>query len=232
MRWIWAMALPLLLCCVNFAGAQSSDQTGRSDAPDALEQSGLVSAHDPTIVEYEGKYYRFCTGRGISFAVSSDLKFWELADLGRVFDRSPSWTAIDVPGSTDFWAPEVVKLGGRYRVYYSVSTFGSNVSAIGLASNASLDPSSPSYAWVDEGPVIESRRSDSYNCIDPCVAFDAEGEPWLSFGSFWTGIKLVKLDKDTGKLAQPDKAPIAIARRPDSVDAIEGSYILPKDGKY
>ena len=49
----------------------------------------------------------------------------------------------------------------------------------------------------------------------------------MSFGSFWTGIKLVKLDKDTGKLADPKADPIAIARREDSVDAIEGSYILP-----
>jgi len=202
------------------------------DAPDALSQSGLISAHDPTVIECGGKYYRFCTGPGIPIAVSDDLKQWKPAGIGRVFLHSPAWTKTEVPGSRDFWAPEVVKLGGRYRIYYSVSTFGSNVSAIGLASNAALDPTSPDYDWVDEGPVIESSRESPYNCIDPAVAFDAEGDPWLAFGSFWTGIKLVKLDRGTGKLADPNAEPLAIARRLDSTDAIEGSYILPKDGMY
>lgn len=162
---------------------------------------------------------------------------WRPAGAGKIFERGPDWTRYEVPGSTDYWAPEVVKLGGRYRVYYSVSTFGSNISAIGLASNTTLDPADPEYAWIDEGPVIKSSRSDDFNAIDPCVAFDANGDPWMGFGSFWSGIKLVELDRVTGKLASgklagPGEAPLSIARRPEAPDAIEGAYILPKDGKY
>jgi Beta-xylosidase len=243
MRKAATMALALVLAAAAFAAADDSAagtaaEPGSGDAPDALPQSGISSAHDPTVVAEGAKYYRFSTGPGLPIAVSSDLKNWQYA--GRVFSRNPQWTKDDIPGSTDFWAPEVVQLGGRWRVYYSVSTFGQNRSAIGVASNATLDPDSPDYAWVDEGAVIESKRLNNYNCIDPCVATDSEGTPWLSFGSFWSGIKLVRLDAVTGKLTEPKAddptttaaEPLAIARRMDSVDAIEGSYILPKDGKY
>lgn len=209
-----------------FDSFSQSTGTGDTDAPQALHLSGAVGAHDPTIVECDGSFYRFSSGLGIPVAVSKDLHAWSSA--GTVFDRRPGWTSATVPGVVDFWAPEVLSLGGRYRIYYSVSTFGSNLSAIGLASNATLDPSSPNYAWIDEGPVIRSSATDDFNAIDPSVAFDAAGVPWLAFGSFWSGIKLIKLDRDTGKAADPAGRPLPIARRPDPPDAIEGAYILPK----
>jgi len=212
-------------------GAQgAAPDLGRADAPDALEQEGSSSVHDQTVVKCGDRYYRFSTGPGVQLAYSKDLVTW--FSLGKVLQRNPEWTRSSVPGSSDFWAPEVVKMGDRYRMYYSVSTFGSNVSAIGMASNATLDPYSPDYVWADEGAVIESRRGDDFNAIDPAVAFDAEGVPWMAFGSFWSGIKLVRLDRETGKLAEPSAPRLSIARRPDSVDAIEGAYILPKDGAY
>ena len=37
---------------------------------------------------------------------------------------------------------------------------------------------------------------DMWNAIDPNVAIDESGTPWMAFGSFWTGIKLVKLNPD------------------------------------
>ena len=36
--------------------------------------------------------------------------------------------------------PEVARFDGEWHLYYSVSTFGSNRSCIGLATNATLDP--------------------------------------------------------------------------------------------
>jgi arabinan endo-1,5-alpha-L-arabinosidase len=228
-----ATLLPLLLAAsaaLSSAAQAASPPAADPDAPLALALSGARNAHDPTIAEYGGKYYRFCSGLGIPVAVSSDLREWKQA--GVVFERIPAWTRAEIPGSTDFWAPEIVKLGGRYRIYYSVSSFGSNRSAIGVASNATLDPTESVYAWTDEGPVMESRPSDDFNAIDPCVAFDAAGDPWLVLGSFWSGIKIARLDHGSGKLSEPGAAPLSIARRPEAPDAIEGAYVLPWKGRY
>ncbi|WP_243663213.1 family 43 glycosylhydrolase, partial [Rhodothermus marinus] len=105
-----------------------------------------------------------------------------------------------IPGVEFPWAPDIAFFNGRYHLYYSLSTFGSQRSAIGLATNGTLDPSSPDYRWEDQGVVIESRpNQDSYNAIDPNVAFDENGQPWLVWGSYWEGIFLRRLDAHTGK---------------------------------
>ena len=36
------------------------------------------------------------------------------------------------------------------------------------------------------------------NCIDPCVFYDENGELWMSYGSWFGGLFLIKLDKTTG----------------------------------
>lgn len=231
-------AAQFLLILVLGLGAAISAQEGNKDqpqdldAPRALPQSGIRAAHDPALAFNEGVYYRFSTGPGIQISVSKDLRHWDSQARSQVFEQRPLWAQTDIPESTDFWAPAIVKCKTGWRLYYAVSSFGKNRSAIGLATNASLDPSSPDYRWRDEGPVIESDASDDYNCIDPCPVFDRDGEAWLSFGSFWTGIKIVRLDKDSGKLAASQGKPLALARRADTVDAIEASFIFPKDGKY
>ena len=109
-------------------------------------------------------------------------------------------------------------LGGRYYLYYAVSTFGSNHSVIGLATNTTLDPAAPGYGWQDQGLVISSDTFDKYNCIDPNQFVDRDGKHWLAFGSFWTGIKIIALDPATGKpVAGAQRAvarlPSAAARR-------------------
>jgi arabinan endo-1,5-alpha-L-arabinosidase len=91
-----------------------------------------------------------------------------------------------------------VRHDNRWWLYYSVSTFGKNTSAIGLASNPTLDPRSPDYHWTDHGPVVRSRSSDDFNAIDPAVFRDRDGSWWLVFGSYWTGIKLIELNPQNG----------------------------------
>jgi hypothetical protein len=63
-----------------------------------------------------------------------------------------------------------------------------------------------------------------------------KGTPWLVFGSFWNGIKLVKLNKDMKSVAQPEQWYTVASRQrnfilPDSVAgdaAIEGPFIFKK----
>lgn len=165
-------------------------------AATAAAQSGDVSpVHDPTVIEADGRYHLFCTGRGIPHRVSEDLRTWRT--VGPAIDRVPDWATRDVPGAKFPWAPDVSRVGGEYRIYYSVSTYGSNRSAIGLLTRSTLDPDSDE-AWTDGGRVVRSTPDDSFNAIDPYFATDADGRGWLFFGSFWDGLNVLPLNPATG----------------------------------
>lgn len=164
-----------------------------------------VSIHDPVLAREAGTYYLFSTGPGITFYSSTDLQTWQLR--GRVFAGEPGWAKQVSPRfDGHIWAPDVAYHNGRYYLYYSVSAFGRNTSAIGVTVNRTLDPASPDYRWEDQGIVVRSvPHRDLWNAIDPNLAFDEAGVPWLSFGSFWSGLKLVKLDPSLTKVAEPQE---------------------------
>jgi arabinan endo-1,5-alpha-L-arabinosidase len=198
---------------------------------EALAQTvGVSRVHDPCLIRQGDTYYLFHTGRGVPMKTSRDLLSWD--DAGRVFaDGMPDWAKAEIPGARTLWAPDISFFEGEYHLYYSVSTFGSQRSCIGLATNRTLDPASPDYKWVDRGKVIDSRPvRDDFNAIDPNVVIDDKGTPWMSLGSFWGGIKLVKLDPRTGK--PPEDAKVRpLARRPPP-DAIEAPFIVRKGDFY
>ncbi len=164
--------------------------------PTVLE--GETAIHDPsTILQQDGHYYIFGTGPGIVTKFSPDLLHWTHG--APVFNPPPVWTTNAVPGYRGHaWAPDVIRLGGVYHLYYSVSTFGKQVSAIGLTTNPTLDPASPDFQWTDRGPVIQSTHGLPFNAIDPAVALDRDGKLWLAWGSFWKGIFITELDPKTG----------------------------------
>ena len=105
---------------------------------------------------------------------------------------------------------------------------GKNTSAIGLATNPTLDPNDPNYHWTDQGIVVQSRATNDFNTIDPAVCEDTQGGLWLAFGSFWTGIKLIELNPATGRTVAPDSPMYSLAHK----DKIEASYIYPHEGYY
>jgi len=189
---------------------------------------GALTTHDPTIVKLDGGYARFGTGPGIPVATSPDLVTW--TEAGPAFAGNPSWSQEAIPGSGDLWAPDVVQRGGEWRMYYAVSTFGSNRSAIGLAVNRSLNAQTPSYGWIDQGPVVQSQRSDDFNAIDPQIAQSPEGDDWLVFGSFWSGIHMRPLSAG-GSLVSGGRD-VTLASRPEPPHAIEGAYLLAHGGNY
>jgi arabinan endo-1,5-alpha-L-arabinosidase len=202
-----------MLAVVGRAGAQLSGQTG---------------AHDPSTLEKVGnKYFYFATGNGIVSRSSTDEMFWTAGPS--VFSTPPSWTTSAVPGFTgNFWAPDLIYLNGQYYLYYSVSTFGSQVSAIGLATNPTLDPSSPNYHWSDHGPVIQSTNGSAYNTIDPSIIKNTDGRVWLQFGSFWNGVYQTELDPASGMRLSPGTSPTRLAFN----SSIEASYLYKRDGYY
>ncbi len=191
--------------------------------------SGNLNAHDPVIIKQGETWYLFTTGTGITMKRSDDGGHWE--NIGPVFKRQPEWHKQMVPfNDGNLWAPDVFYQQGKYYLYYSVSSFGSNTSVIGLATNVTLDPTDPNYAWVDEGVVIQSMSADNYNAIDPNVVQDRDGNLWLSFGSFWSGIKLIQLDPETMKPAA-NATLYSIASRPGNT-AIEAPFIVERKGYY
>lgn len=198
-------------------------------SPQLLPLDGdIIGVHDPVIIKQGDWYYVFAT-RG-SIRRSKDLRHWLLA--GSVFDKLPAWATQEIPATRGgYWAPDISFHNGAYRLYYSVSTFGKNDSAIGLVTNKTLDPDSPDYAWVDQGLVLRSHPDDNFNAIDPNLATDDQGRQWLAFGSFWSGIKMRRIDPQTGKLSSEDTQIYALARRP-SPDAIEAPFIVRHEDHY
>jgi arabinan endo-1,5-alpha-L-arabinosidase len=224
-----------LMCgfdCIEARGQSTVPTTSRSVSSAITAQEagvrGLV-CHDPsTIIRCKDEYWIFYTGTGIRSAYSKDLITWLPGPRMGALTAAP-WVATAVPNNrrNNFWAPEVTKLGDNYLLYYAVSSFGSPVSAIGLASSPTLDPADPAYRWTDQGIVVQSQRADNFNAIDPAIASDAEGGLWMSFGSFWSGIKLVQLDPGTGKRIAPDSKIYSLAHH----SSIEASYIY-RHGDY
>ncbi len=205
----------------------------------ASAQVGAVrGVHDPVIAKADGAYWLFTTGRGITIRRSTDLVHWDSA--GRVFAEGlPPWGKAAVPKVEFPWAPDISFYNGRWHLYYSLSSFASQHSVIGLATNATLDPADPRYRWVDEGRVVASETGVStFNAIDPNLAFDEQGRPWLNWGSFWGGIKLHRIDPATGKFSAADTVTYSIAARagvgagteatngPRDRQAIEGPFII------
>jgi Glycosyl hydrolases family 43/Concanavalin A-like lectin/glucanases superfamily len=187
---------------------------------------GSLGIHDPSaVIKCGDRYYVFGTGSGISSKSSADKIYWVTGPS--VFASAPSWTT-NITGFTgkNLWAPDITFFNGQYHLYYACSTFGSQVSGIGLATNPTLDPGDPAYHWTDQGEVIQSGGGVSYNCIDPSVTFDLSGNLWMSFGSFFSGIKLIQLDAATGLRNATNLVVTSIANdNAASGDPIEASYL-------
>lgn len=214
--------------------------TGFAYAQDiALEPDGSLPVtgkvkrvHDPAIIKAGDTYYIFSTGRGIPVRQSKDLITWATPFPNAVFGKLPAWIPEKIPSQNDIWAPDISYYNGKYHLYYSVSTFGSNRSVIGLATNTTLNAKDEGYEWVDEGLVIESTGSENYNCIDPNLVLDEDGQPWLAFGSFWSGIRMRRLDLSTGKPSADDPTLYSLAGRSVNQGAVEGAFIIRKGDFY
>ena len=235
-RWLAAAMSFGTLAFSGQANAQS--ETTRTNAQQIypalpLEQSasrGVVTRDPSSIVKCKDEYWVFHTGRGIPTFHSKDLVKWERGPA--VFKTAPEWIAKNVPENRNmsYWAPDIIKVGDRYLLYYSVSSMGKMTSAIGLATNPTLDPNDPAYKWTDQGIVVqthEGQSGDAYNAIDPALFQDTDGSLWMVFGSYWTGIKLIQLDPKTGKRIAPDSPMHSLAYN----ESIEAAHIS-RHGDY
>ncbi|MFW2513397.1 arabinan endo-1,5-alpha-L-arabinosidase [Demequina sp. SO4-13] len=203
------------------------------DVEDDLE--GDLDVHDPALARDGDTWFTYSTGTGtvkdgnIPVRSSHDGQTWSRA--GFVWDEKPSWLSEAVPGVDNLWAPELIEHDDTWYLYYSASTFGSQTSTIALATNTTLDPEDPDYEWVDQGPVLSSSEEDDFNAIDPGIAVDGDGTPWMAFGSFWSGIRMVELEWPSGLRADTEE-PLRIADRGAAPNAVEAPYLVEHDGHW
>jgi arabinan endo-1,5-alpha-L-arabinosidase len=219
------------LCLIRWAAAAT---------PQLLSLHGDVEGvHDPVIIREGGTYYVFCTGGRpgagvIPIRTSPDLVNWKLS--GYVFDKLPEWAAKEIPNARGAWAPDISFYNGKYHLYYAVSTFGSRNSAIGLATNRTLDPASPEYRWVDAGMVLRSYQDkDDWNAIDPHLFIESKDSVWLDWGSFWGGIKMRRVDPQTGKLSDKDTTMYSLSSRPRTPPeggSVEAPFLVKHGGWF
>lgn len=171
-----------------------------SGAVSAITLTGTLNSHDPAALVKDGsRYYHFTTGTGVWYSTSTNLINWTPGP-STVFPSGqwPSWINSAVPGfGGNFWAPDVIYMNGYYWLYYCASTFGSSRSAIGVTRSTSLQ--NPN--WQDQGVVVQSNGSSgAFNAIDPALFRDTNGNVYMSYGSWFGGIAIIRINPATGKM--------------------------------
>ena len=225
--------------------------------PDQPKTWGAYNVHDPSAIKVGDWYYVYSTDAvygqrdpksGIHIRKSKDLTHFEF--VGWAFDSIPDVAMQGVmkanngrkPGN--IWAPYILKYKDIFRLYYSVSVFGSDASFIGMA-----ESKSPVGPWVQKGKVVATRLQGGKNAIDPTVVTnETTGEQWMAYGSCFGGIFMLQLDPTTGLAMRDGDEGHLIASRDnvtssgcgkgeggiDGVSNIEGPDIIynPDTKKY
>lgn len=187
------------------AMSEFSITVGAAGPLTSYEFTGDTSpVHDPSIIRQGSTYYVFSTDPPppvsgyLPIRCSTDKIAWTAC--GYVFSAMPAWVATTVPGATNLWAPDISYFNGTYHLYYAASVFGTQSSAIGLATTPTLDQTDPNYKWTDQGVVLTSSVGGNYNAIDPSILVDTDGSVWMTYGSYWSGIFQQQIDPATGQV--------------------------------
>lgn len=205
---------------------------------------GPANVHDPSIIKTDSFYYVYSTDayyhkKGVKFndinekignipiRRSKDLISWDF--VGWVLDSIPQEAVKHVHsftknnGANNIWAPNAKYYNGFYRIYYSVSSFGTNSSYIGLA-----EASHPEGPWKDKGCVVKTDPTSKMNAIDPSVITNAEnGTMWMHYGSYFGGLYCMQLNPQTGLALLPgDQGHLTATRANKESEIIEAPEII------
>lgn len=232
-------SLGLIVLLTNCGAGPSNSSATPISVFSAYDLTGAITpVRDPSVMRQGANYYVFGTdaagppvGGSLPILCSADRVAW--TSCGHVFSQIPVWVTAAVPGIIGLWAPDISYFNGLYHLYYAGSTFGSNTSVIGLATNTTLDQTDPDYKWIDQGEVLGSVDTDDFNAIDPTILTDTDGQVRLTYGSYWTGIKQRQIDPTTGYLLASNPTIYSLAYRPNvQFDPIEGSSLVHKGNYY
>ncbi|PZD97764.1 hypothetical protein DNH61_00420 [Paenibacillus sambharensis] len=168
-----------------------------------------VSVHDPSIIKDNGTYYVF--GSHLAAAKTNDLMSWDLIDTDVTDDNKiiPNVTkelaeALQWAETKTLWAADVIKMNGKYYMYYNASEGSKPLSAMGIATADSIEG-----PYTDQGLFLKSGKGLSTDgtpfdatihpsTVDPNVFFDKDGKLWMVYGSYSGGIFILEMNKETG----------------------------------
>ncbi|KAJ5627299.1 Glycoside hydrolase family 43 [Penicillium herquei] len=258
------MLVLLGLACLFSAGLSLSlnqnqvrdfDQNAGLDQDDAVtqfpppRQTGQHT-HDPTILKVGDEFYLYNVGEHIFIQTAPSMAGpWK--KVGSVLDAN---SVIPKGDRAAPWAPTVIEFDGVYYCYYSVSKAGCRDSAVGVATSNSPGPGN----WHDHGAVVQTGTGNGSdvapytisNAIDPSALILPNGDAYLTFGSYWTGIYQVPLAKDflsplsttepdarhlayePNVISTPNRNANSLCGDPTGPHAIEGAFISYHDGYY
>lgn len=148
---------------------------------------------DPSVIFVPGEgYYAYATHdessptiNNIQLSKSDDLVHWS-EPVGALAEP-PSWAKT----CNKFWAPQVVKVGNQYRLYFAAEPDTKNGMCLALA------VSSEPHGFTDIGKPLAQIPGSDYRMIDPCFFYDAKsGKSLLYYGSAHEPISVVELAED------------------------------------
>jgi len=230
------------------AAAAPADPTATYSNPLNLELPDGVSAEqcaDPDVIRSQtagdDAWYLFCTrdalvsgetnGQGdpVFYSIpsyrSTNLVDWEFQ--GEALPTKPAWI-----GDGDMWAPDVVKVGGSYHLYYTATetTGPGGGPAIGVATSDSL-----AGPWTDSGAAVVEPQAPPGGTdpaarrwvFDPEVLVDGDTS-YIYYGSYFGGISVRTLSADGLSSDPASQTEIAISNRYEGVNIVEhdGWYYL------
>jgi beta-xylosidase len=176
---------------------------------------------DPTVVRDGDAYYLSVTSRAwapiFPMYRSTDLVNWRA--IGGALRKPPAWA------EPPFWAPEFARLGGQPLLYYAARARGlRGLPCIGLAVGATAGG-----PYRDSGQPLVCPPDGA---IDPFVASDANGTPFLIYRRFGGdgGIWAQQLTPDGGSVIGDEV--LLMGTQPDDEGVVEGPAVTARDGTY
>jgi beta-xylosidase len=145
-----------------------------AQSTEEMFQNPVIEANfpDPFILKVDDTYFAYSTNsnsRNVPVATSTDLVNW---DSGRdALPSLPSWANL---GGSYVWAPEVLRIGDQYLLYYTARDKTSDRQCIGLA--ISDAPEGP-FRDRSDAPFI--CQSDEGGSIDASPFRDEDGTLYL-----------------------------------------------------
>jgi beta-xylosidase len=159
---------------------------------------------DPFILEHKRQYFAYSTnseGVNLPMITSRDLIAWsdviDPSRPGKRLDAMPALAPWVQEGRT--WAPEVLKIGGRWLLYYTARHRKRDIQCIGVAS--APDPRGP-FRDASAEPLV--CQYDLGGTIDAHPFRDADGQLYLYYKNDGNNPKVLKPSQIWAQRLSPD----------------------------